>query len=131
MSRISIALTLIVLLTASSGWAAGMEKHTGVIVAVDENKITIDEMGPWYGPSTQPKRHVFQRTPATKVIVAERSKEGSGGWPWAFSDQAAPSSDLQVGDFVTVTTEPQGARTVAREILTVRPGTHLDVPGSS
>lgn len=131
MSRTSMAFTVLMVLMASSGWAVSMEKHTGVIVAVDDTQIAIDEMGPWYGPSTQPTRRVFQRTAATRMTVAERTQEGTDGWPWAFSDQSAPASELRVGDFVTVTTESRGARSVAVQILAVRPGTHLDIPGSS
>lgn len=131
MLRTSTAITLIMLLTATSGWAANVEKHTGVVTAVDDTQIAIDEMGPWYGPSTQPTRRVFQRTATTRLTVAERTQEGTDGWPWAFSDQSAPASDLRVGDFVTVTTESRGARSVAVQVLTVRPGTHLDIPGSS
>ena len=119
------------LLLVPAGWATAMEKHSGVVVAADDTRITIDEMGPWHGPATQPMRRTFQRTGGTKIMLAERTKDGTGGWTWAFNDQPAQPSDPRPGDFVTVTTEPQGSRQVATEVLVVWPGTHLEVPGSS
>jgi hypothetical protein len=114
-----------------SGWAAAMEKHSGTVVAADEAKITIDEMGPWHGPATQPIRRTFQRTESTRVMLAERTMDGTDGWTWAFNDQLAPLTDPRPGDYVTVTTEPRGAGQVATEVLVVAPGMLLEVPGSS
>jgi hypothetical protein len=131
MSRWIMTFTLTMLLAASSGWAATMEKHAGVVVAVDPTHITIDEMGPWRGPSTEPMRRVFQLTGTTKVALAERTPEGSDGWPWAFREQWLQRSDLRPGDFVTVTTEQHGDKPVAVSVLAVRPGSNLEIPGSS
>jgi hypothetical protein len=125
------AFTFGLLLLVPAGWATGAEKHSGTVVATDETKITIDEMGPWHGPATQPMRRTFQRTGSTRVAVAERAMNGTAGYTWGFNDQPAPSSDPHPGDYVTVTTEPRGARQVATEVLVVWPGTHLEVPGSS
>ena len=125
------AFALGLLLLVPAGWATAMEKHSGVVVAADEARITIDEMGPWHGPAAQPTRRTFQRTASTKIMLAERTKDGTGGWTWAFSDQPAQATDPRPGDFVTVTSEPQGSRQVAIEVLVVWPGTHLEVPGSS
>lgn len=125
------AFTFGLLLLVPSGWAAAMEKHSGVVVAADEAKITIDEMGPWHGPGTRPTRRTFQRTESTRIALAERTREGAGGWPWAFNDQPAQVTDPHAGDFVTVTIEPRGAGQVVTEVLVVWPGTHLEIPGSS
>jgi hypothetical protein len=125
------AFTFGLLLLVPSGWAAAVEKHSGTVVAADESKITIDEMGPWHGPATQPTRRTFQRTGGTRVVLAERTTDGTGGWTWGFNDQPAQLSDPHPGDYVTVTTEPRGAGQVATEVLVVWPGTHLEVPGSS
>ncbi len=122
MPRSSMVFTFIVLLAASTGWSASMEKHSGVVVAADERQVTIEEMGPWRGPSTQPTRRIFQLTDGTKVALAERTSDGADGWPWAFSERMVQPSDLRPGDFVTVTTEPQGARAVAVVVQAVRPG---------
>jgi hypothetical protein len=131
MALSSMAFTFGLLLLVPTGWASAMEQHSGVVVAVDETQITIDEMGPWHGPATEPMRHVFRLTDGTSIALAERTREGSDGWPWAFNDQPAQLSDLRPGDFVTVTTEPRGRRTVALRVLIVAPGTHLDIPGAS
>jgi hypothetical protein len=131
MSLSSVALVFGLLLMVPSGWASAAEKHSGAVVAADETQITIEEMGPWQGPSTQPIRRTFQWNGNTRIVLAERTWDGEGGWRWAFSDQSAQPSDLHIGDFVTVTTEPRGARVVAVEVLVVWPGTHLEVPGSS
>src|SRR6266568_9484917 len=97
------------LLLVPAGWATAMEKHSGIVVAADETKITIDEMGPWHGPATQPTRRTFQRIGGTRVVLAERTMDGANGYPWAFNDQPASVSDPHPGDFVTVTIEPRGA----------------------
>jgi len=127
----SVAFAFGLLLVVPSGWAFAAEKHSGAVVAADETEITIEEMGPWHGPSTQPIRRTFRWNDSTRVVLAERSSEGEGGWRWGFNDRPAQPSDLHMGDFVTVTTEPRGARAVAVEVLVVWPGTHLEVPGSS
>ena len=88
-------------------------------------------MGPWHGPSTQPIRRTLKWDGGTRVVRAERTSEGVDGWRWAYSDESVRPSNLHVGDFVTVTTEPRGAGAVAVEVLVVWPGTHLDIPGSS
>jgi len=131
MSLSSAAFAFGLLLLVPSGWASAAEKHSGAVVAADETQITIEEMGPWHGPSTQPIRRTFKWNRSTKVVLAERTMEGVEGWRWGFSDQSAQPSDLHMGDFVTVTTEPRGAREVAVEVLILWPGTHLEIPGSS
>lgn len=131
MALSSVAFAFGLLLLVPSGWASATERHSGAVVAADETQVTIAEMGPWHGPSTQPIRRTFQVNGSTRVMLAERTWDGGSGWRWAFSDQSAPPSSFRIGDFVTVTTEPRGARAVAVEVLVVWPGTHLEVPGSS
>ena len=127
----SAAFAFGLLLLVPSGWASGAEKHSGAVVSADKGQITIEEMGPWDGPSTQPIRRTFQWNDGTRIVLAERTWDGEGGWRWSFNDQSAQPSALRIGDFVTVTTEPRGARAVAVEVLVVWPGTHLEIPGSS
>ena len=119
----SVGFALGLLLTASPIWAASSEKHSGVIVAADpyQRTITIEEMGPWRGPGTAPARRVFQITPGTRVALAERTPDGSLGWPWAFTERALEPSDLRAGDYVTIEVEPQGKRAVAVQVQAVRP----------
>lgn len=125
------AFTFGLLLLVPAGWATATEKHSGVVVSADESRITIDEMGPWHGPATQPSRRTFQRTDSTRIALAERTREGFGGYSWAFNEEPASPTDPHVGDYVTVTTEPRGSGQVATEVVVVWPGTHLEVPGSS
>jgi hypothetical protein len=117
--------------TTSSGGAAVTEKHAGVVVRVEQTRITIDEMGPWRGPNTRPLRHVFQLAGATKVALAERTREGADGWPWAFSEEWLRRTDLRPGDFVTVTARRNGDDAVAISVLAVRPSSNPEIPGSS
>jgi len=117
--------------TAPSGGAGVTEKHAGVVVAVDQTRITIDEMGPWHGPSTRPMRLVFQLAGTTKVALAGRKREGPNGWGWAFDEEGLRRTDLRPGDFVTVTARRSGDDAVAISVLAVRPGSKPEVPGSS
>jgi hypothetical protein len=119
----SVGFALGLLLTASPIWAASSEKHSGVIVAADSNQhtITIEEMGPWYGPRTAPARRVFQITPGTRIALAERTPDGTLGWPWAFTERTLEPSALRAGDYVTIEVEPQGKRAVAVQVQAVRP----------
>ena len=126
----SVAFAFGLLLFVPAGWAVAAEKHSGAVVSADKTQITIEEMGPWRGPSTQPTRRTFPWNDGTRIMLAERTWDGEGGWRWAFNDQAAPPSGLRAGDYVTVTTEPRGSRPVAVEVLVVWPGTHLEIPGS-
>ena len=127
----SVAFAFGLLLFVPAAWALAAEKHSGSVVSADKKQITIEEMGPWHGPNTQPVRRTFPWNDSTRIVMAERTWDGEGGWRWAFNDQAAQPSGLRAGDYVTVTAEPHGTRSVAVEVLVVWPGTHLEVPGSS
>ncbi|HTY78166.1 MAG TPA: hypothetical protein VMI34_10145 [Candidatus Bathyarchaeia archaeon] len=107
------------LFLAASGGAAPIEKHAGVVTAIDARQITISEMGPWRGPETKPVNHTFRLTPATKIVRVERTPEGSQGWPWSYASRPLGLSDLLPGDYVTVTAEPDGRRGVAVEVEAV------------
>jgi hypothetical protein len=114
----------------STGRAGMTEKHAGVVVTVDQARITIDEMGPWRGPHTRPTRRAFRLAGTTKVALAERTREGADGWPWAFREAWLRRTDLRPGDFVTVTAKQSDDSAVAISVLAVRPGSHLEIPGS-
>lgn len=114
----------------SPGEAVTTEKHAGVVVTVDQTRLTIDEMGPWRGPNTRPLRRAFQLAGTTKVALAERTREGADGWPWAFSEEWLRRTDLRPGDFVTVTARRSGEAAVAISVLAVRPDSNPKIPGS-
>lgn len=122
MRRSGVLCALALLLSTSSVWAATFGRHSGVVVMADETQITIHEMGPWHGPGTQPTPHVFRLNGSTNVVMVGRTSEGRGGWPGAFSEEAVQPRDLRVGDFVTVTADPAGARPVAVQVVVVRRG---------
>jgi hypothetical protein len=105
-----------------AGGASTLEKHSGVVTAVEGTQITIDEMGPWRGPDTKPMRRVFQLTSATKVDRVERAPEGSDGWRWSYVNRPLDLFGLRPGDYVTVTVDPAERRNVVVEVEAVRPG---------
>jgi len=123
MRHSSVGFALGLLLVASPVWAATTEKHSGVLVAADptQQTITIEEMGPWYGPRTSPVRRVFRLASATRIAVAERTQDGNLGWSWAFTERSLEPSDLRAGDHVTVMTGQQGRRADVVRVDVVRP----------
>ena len=110
------------LFLAASAEAAPIEKHAGVVTAIDARRITISEMGPWLGPETRPVNHTFRLTPASKIVRVERTPEGSQGWPWSYASRPLSFSDLLPGDYVTVAAEPDKPRSVAIEVEAVALG---------
>ena len=79
MRHSSVGFALGLLLTASAPvCAATTQKHSGVLVAADptHQTMTIEEMGPWRGPSTSPDRRVFRLSSTAKIVVAERTQDG-------------------------------------------------------
>jgi hypothetical protein len=103
--------------------ASPEEKHSGVIVAVapDAHTITLNEMGPWTGPDSQPVQRTLELTPSTTIQLDSRAADArdAGGWPGAFQASALRAADLHPGDFVTVTIER--GKPIADSIAVVRP----------
>ena len=128
MRHSSVGFALGLLLTASAPvCAATTQKHSGVLVAADptHQTMTIEEMGPWRGPSTSPDRRVFRLSSTAKIVVAERTQDGDLGWPWAFTERLLEPSELRTGDHVTVMMEQGGwhADVVRVEVVRPTPGT--------
>jgi hypothetical protein len=107
---------------ASPALAAETALHTGTIVSENTNRdtITIEEMGPWHGPATQPVRHECHLTPATTIELAARKTE-PGGLHGVFVDHTLKMTDLRPGDYATVTVKREGAKAIATKIEVVRP----------
>jgi hypothetical protein len=118
-----IPLALGALLVASPALAGGTVEHSGSIVATNPERdtITISEMGPWHGPGTRPVRREIRLAPATQVAVAKRQDE-PGGFKGRYVDRPLKPADLRIGDYATVTEQPEAGKLVPTKIEVVRPG---------
>jgi hypothetical protein len=110
------------LFTAAPAGAAALERHAGVVTAVEGGQITIDEMGPWLGPGTKPVRRVFEVTASTTIERIERARKGSQGWAWGYVSRPLEVSDIRPGDWVTVTIDREKRGQVVVEVEALRPG---------
>jgi len=123
MFRIVFALTAAGFLFAGSTFATAEIKHSGVVLNVDPNgpTITLEEMGPWTPPDHGLGTRSIGLKPDTTVELAARSNEvDTGGWPGGFRISPLRPTDLQNGDYATVTTDTQDGRLVARSITVIR-----------
>jgi hypothetical protein len=120
-SALSLALGAVLIVCPAV--AAETALHTGAIVATNTKSgtITIEEMGPWHGPTTRPVPREFHLTPRTMVELAVRKQE-PGGHAGMFIDRPLTATDLRPGDYATVTAEREGGKAVATRIEIVRPG---------
>lgn len=113
-------------LVAAALWVvpayAAAAKHSGDLVRVKSDALTVQEMGPW-----SPKRQItltrtFDLTPATKVELVTRAKTVAGGaWAGGFAKSPLPVSDLKPGDYVTVTASKEGKKLIAESVQVIRP----------
>ncbi|HYB69503.1 MAG TPA: hypothetical protein VEH80_02465 [Candidatus Bathyarchaeia archaeon] len=112
-----------ILAVAAPAWAATAVKHSGDLVAVDpaRHTITLDEMGPWHGAGTKPSRHVVRFAAGAKIDLVARGKNGPDGWAGGYVERPMQVGDLHPGDWVVLTMEREGKRTVAVGIDVVRP----------
>jgi hypothetical protein len=78
-------------------------------------------VGPWHGSEVKAlRREVVRLTPQTRIDL-ERRSEQAAGWSGGFAEQKLGPANLKPGDFVTVTVEQQGGRTIATKVTVVRP----------
>ncbi len=129
-----IVAALVVTGFAGVSTAADLEqKHSGVIVEVGPGgqTITVEEMGPWTGPESQPQRQIVRLTSQTRIEVVSRSERApaSGGWPGGFTASGLAAAELRPGDFATVTTMQSAGELVAESVAVVRPAGDLFPPG--
>ena len=125
---LGVMLGLTAALITGSASAAEM-KHSGTITEISGNRITIDEMGPWKGDDKGIVRHSIAIGPDAKIELSERTEQPSTGWPGAFTERTLGPRDLHIGDYVTVTTEEDGGRAVAKSITVTPPAD--DAPSAS
>jgi len=116
------ALALGTVLIASSALAGQTLRDSGSILskAAAHDSITIEETGPWQGPSTRPLRCGFRLTPRSTVALAVR-KDSLAHLEGEFVAHPFAAKDLRTGDFVTVTSERDGGELVAARIVVIRP----------
>ena len=107
------------LITGSAG--AAEVRHSGTITEIAADRITIEEMGPWTGNDKSVVRRSIVIGPETKIDLSERSDQVMAVWPGGFAELPLGARDLHVGDYVTVTTEEEGARAVAKSITVTPP----------
>jgi hypothetical protein len=122
--RILLVLAVAALGMPTLAQAADATRHTGIVVAVqaDQRGITLEEMGPWTGPSHGQVRRSVALTPETTVLVVTRAEQAAaGGWPGGFSATPLAHSAIRAGDYVTATTESRKGKLVALSIEVLRP----------
>jgi hypothetical protein len=103
-------------------WAA--ETHSGTVIAIDLDRhtLSLQEMGPWKGPGTEPMNRSITLTPDTTVALVARSATAPpSGWPGGYVESPSSPDALRAGDFATVTVAHRDHRTVATSIDVVRP----------
>jgi len=103
--------------------AARTSRQSGTVAAIDPvaHTITLDEMGPWLGPTTAPTRHAIALTRSTRVeLVTRATQPAPGGWPGGYVDSSLSAADVRPGDFVTVEVIQEDGRAVATAIDVVR-----------
>lgn len=79
-------------------------------------------MGPWTARNHARDELSIALEPSTKIDLVARSKEaGAGQWPEGFKQKPLSPSDLRTGDYVTVATDRDPGRLVARSVTVIRP----------
>ncbi len=108
------------------------QRHSGVIVAVapDAGTITVEEMGPWAGPSATPVRWTIRLTPETRIELVVRAEEPAtaGGWRGDFTAVPLAPRELRPGDFVTVTGVAGGRAASSVSVVRPEPPPHARLP---
>ena len=124
MSRIMAMLVLAILVAVGMpALAAHSSKESGTVISIDPTArtITLDEMGPWHGPTTVTTRHAIVFTPSTRIDLVRRSQQpAAGGWPGGYVDSSLSAADVRPGDFVTVEVAHEHGGAVATSIDVVR-----------
>jgi hypothetical protein len=101
--------------------AAPGREHSGTIVGVRGETLTLEEMGSWTRGRPGIVRRSIVLTPGTRVEIVQRSKKmAPGQWPGGFEETPVVASRLRPGEFATVATERRDGRLIAREIAVVR-----------
>ena len=124
MNRRVMLMMLVPPLVFGPAVVASAETHSGTVTAIDRDRhtLTLQEMGPWKGPGTEPVSRSITLTPDTTVGVVARSETAPpSGWPGGYTESPASRDALRTGDFATVTVAHRDHRTVATSIDVVRP----------
>lgn len=131
MLRILLTLAVAGLWLPALAQATDEARHTGIVVAVqaDRRGITLEEIGPWTGPTRGQVRRSVALTPETTVVVVTRAERvPAGGWPGGFGETPAAPSHVKPGDYVTVTARSRDGQLIARSLEVLRPTPEPVVP---
>lgn len=104
--------------------AAESSRESGTVVSVDRTAqtITLEEMGPWHGPTTATTERSIRFTRSTRIELASRAKRPADrGWPGGYVETSLSAADVHAGDFATVELAREDGRAVAIAIDVVRP----------
>jgi hypothetical protein len=118
--------TLTLLLPPLPVKAADLQRHSGVLVAIEGARglLRLDEMGPWTGNlKSSVTRRELPLAPNLEVKLIKRDPDGIGenGWRGGFAETPTTVSALRTGDYITVSARPRGDGVVVELIEVVRP----------
>lgn len=124
--RVGVALMVVVLLAPAVA-LAGIERHSGTVIAFDAGArtLTLGVMGPWRESegSAAVARMTIAVPASTEIVMVGRSATGGpGGWPGEFIETPADGTSLRSGEFVTVTVRRDSGRLTAERVAIVRAG---------
>lgn len=125
MSRIIATLMFVIVIAAGMpSMAADRPRQSGTVASIDPaaHTITLEEIGPWHGPTTPPTRRTIPFSPSTRIELVKRSAQPTaGGWPGEYVESPLSPAEVRPGDFATVELAHENGRLVATTIDVVRP----------
>ena len=118
----AIGITVLVASLIAGAVSATEVKHSCTITAIAQDRITLQEMGPWSGAQQGLMRRSVAIGAETRIELSARSEQPAPeGWPGGFRESARGLRDLHVGDYVTVTTDEKDGRAMAKTITITPP----------
>ncbi len=120
MKTLALTVTLFVALTLPATAAPEVFKHSGTLVAADENAgtIVLEEVGPWRVKAgvTQITRRIIEVTPSTMFTIVRRVAVGKSGFPNDFVELFLDPWEFYDRDLVTVECLHEEGRMIALKI---------------
>jgi hypothetical protein len=123
MLAVSLVLSSILALAASSKSEAAAADHAGLVLSVDKEggTLALGDVGPLLASGkSEVTRYTIQVTPSTEVVRVKRaSGVAPSGWFGDWVETKLPARDVKPGDFVAVISEGHGRRLKAVKITVV------------